>query len=158
MIYKILQKTNESSVKNDFVYTCKKYMKTLNLEVTFEEIEKMSKFTFKKLLKEKVNSAAFLYLEEQKIKQKKIKDIVYSRLEMQEYLLDGDRDARVSKMIFKARGRTLDIKLHKKWKYSDTLCTGCQVNEESGEEILRCDNLGENVEKISYEWFIVHCV
>ena len=100
MIYKILQKTNESSVKNDFVYTCKKYMKTLNLEVTFEEIEKMSKFTFKKLLKEKVNSAAFLYLEEQKIKQKKIKDIVYSGLEMQEYLENGDRDIRVSRMIY----------------------------------------------------------
>ena len=38
MIYKILQKTSESSVKNDFVYTCKKYSKTLNLEMTFEEI------------------------------------------------------------------------------------------------------------------------
>ena len=113
----------------------------------------MSKFSFKKLLKDKINCAAFSYLEEQKTKQKKIKNIVYSKLEMQEYLVDGDRDTRVSKMIYKARGKTLDIKLHKKWKYSDTLCTGCQVNEESGEEILRCEILGENVQKISYKWF-----
>ena len=153
MIYKILKVTSESSVKNDFVYTCKKYMKTLNLEITFEEIEKMSKFSFKKLLKEKIQYAAFSYLEEQKTKQKKIKDIVYSKLEMQEYLVDGDRQTNVSKMIYKARGRTLDIKLHQKWKYSDTLCSGCQVNEESGEEILRCESFGENEQKISYSWF-----
>ena len=153
MIYKILKVTSESSVKNDFVYTCKKYMKTLNFEITFEEIEKMSKFSFKKLLKEKIQYAAFSYLEEQKTKQKKIKDIVYSKLEMQEYLVDGDRQTNVSKMIYKARGRTLDIKLHQKWKYSDTLCSGCQVNEESGEEILRCESFGENEQKISYSWF-----
>ena len=61
MIYKILKVTTESSVKNDFVYTCKKYLKTLNLEITFEEIEKMSKFSFKKLLKDKTYSAAFSF-------------------------------------------------------------------------------------------------
>ena len=35
----------------------------------------------------------------------------------------------------------------------DTLCSGCLVNEESGEEVLRCTFLGENIEKISYGWF-----
>ena len=27
------------------------------------------------------------------------------------------------------------------------------MNEESGEEILRCNILGENTEKITYNWF-----
>ena len=141
MIYKILKVTSETSAKNDFVYTRKKYLKTLDLDLSFEEIEKMTKFTFKKLLKAKINSAAFSYLEEQKNKQKKIKDILYSKLEMQEYLVDGDRNNNISKVIYKARGMTLDIKTQKKWKYSDTLCSGCLVNEETGEEILRCENL-----------------
>ena len=48
---------------------------------------------------------------------------------------------------------TLDIKTHKKWKYSDTLCSGCLVNEETGEEILRCESFGDNLQKISYSWF-----
>ena len=113
MIYQILKVTSESSVKNDFVYTCKKYLKTLDINLSFEEIESMSKFTFKKLVKGKTKSAAFSYLEEQKNKQEKIKDIFYYNLEMQEYLSDGDRNVNVSKIIYKARGKTLDIKLQK---------------------------------------------
>ena len=53
-------------------------------------------------------------------------------------LLDGDRNKNISETIFKAKGKTLDIKLQKKWKYDDKLCSGCYENEESGEEILSC--------------------
>ena len=72
---------------------------------------------------------------------------------MPEYLADGDRNNTVSKVIYKSRGRSLDIKLQKKWKYDDKLCTGCNEMEESGEEILKCKNLGENIEEIPYSWF-----
>ena len=72
---------------------------------------------------------------------------------MQSYLAEGDRDARLSTLIFKARGRTLDIKMDKKWKYDDTKCSGCKKNEETGEEIMRCTDLGENEENITYNWF-----
>ena len=37
---------------------------------------------------------------------------------------------------FKAKGMTLDIKMQTRWKYEDTLCTWCNVKEESGEELL----------------------
>ena len=66
MIAQVLKATCDNSVKNDFVFTCKKYLETLKLNLSFDEIEKMSKYTFKKLLKEKTRSAAFEYLEAQK--------------------------------------------------------------------------------------------
>ena len=132
------------------MYTRKKYLKILDLDISFEEITKMSKFSFMKIVKVKTKCAAFAYLEEQKSKQDKIKDIVYSELKMQEYLADGDRNISVSRTVYRARGQTLNIKVHKKWKYDDTLCSGCLVNEESGEEILRCNFLGENMEKVTY--------
>ena len=47
----------------------------------------------------------------------------------------------------------MDIKLHKKWKYDDKLCSGCKTNEESGEELLSCKSFGENKEKVSYSMF-----
>ena len=72
---------------------------------------------------------------------------------MQYYLAEGDRDVRLSKLIFKARGWTLDIKVDNKWKYDDAKCSGCKKNEETGEEIMRCTNLGENDENINYNWF-----
>ena len=158
MIFQVFKATEESSVKNDFVFTCKKYLETLNISLAFEEIENMSKFSFNKLLKEKVKVEAFSYLNGAKSKQEKIKDIIYTKLEMQEYLADGDRNINVSKLIFKARGRSLDIKLQKKWKYDDKLCTGCNLMEESGEEILKCKNLGENEDGVPYGWFFSELV
>ena len=63
----------------------------------------------------------------------------------------------MSKLIFKARSCTLDIKLQQKWKYADRTCIGCKTREESGEELLTCDILNyENkvaTNPISYEWF-----
>ena len=59
----------------------------------------------------------------------------------------------MSTLIFKARGETLDIKLQKRWKYEDELCSGCKNEEESGNEILRCKYLGEENEKLSYSMF-----
>ena len=58
-------------------------------------------FSFTKLLKVRTKCAAFTYLEEQRNKQEKIKDIFYSKLEMQEYLADGDRNISVSKLFTK---------------------------------------------------------
>ena len=50
----------------------------------------------------------------------------------------------------------MNIKLHKKWKFEDKLCSGCHENEESGEEILTCKAFGKNEEseeKVRYSWF-----
>ena len=153
MIFQVLKATHENSVKNDFVQTCMKYLKTLDISLNFEEIQKLSDRKFKMLLKEKLKVAAFKYLTKEQSKQKKIMDIQYNKLEIQEYLLCGDRDINISRLIFKARGLTLDIKTQKKWKYSDRLCSGCQLNDESGEEILFCKSFGENIQNISYSWF-----
>ena len=68
-------------------------------------------------------------------------------------MADVERNIEISKTIFKARGKTLDVKQLKRWKYSDTLCSGCKSNEESGEEVLSCDSFGENTEKLQYSWF-----
>jgi hypothetical protein len=123
------------------------------LNFSFDEIKKNKNYTFKKLLKEKTRSGAYEYLEAQKNRQDKIKDIVYSKLEIQEYLADGERNIEISKTMFKARGKTLDVKLQQRLRYSDTLCSGCKRNEETGEEMLICDSFGENPEKLQYRWF-----
>ena len=75
---------------------------------------------------------------------------------MQEYLLEGNRNTKLSKLIFKARGRNLDIKTHKKWRYEDKICVGCNRNEETEEEFLACggfcDKSDIEEDKILYSW------
>ena len=155
MIFQVFQATCDTPTKNDFVNMCLKYLKNLQIKLSFHEIEIMSKFSFKKLVKEKTKMAAFKYLEEIKCKQSKILNIKYTNLEIQEYLLDGNQNTKMSKLIFKARSKTLDIKTQKCWKYEDKICIGCQDRVETGEEVLTCVGLGgQNVTKpVEYDWF-----
>ena len=153
MIYKILKAIHDDPVKNDFVMTYKKYLEVLKMKITLEDIEKVTKYQLKRMLVEKIKIEAFVFLKNQQLKQEKIKNIVYKELKMQDYLADGDRDINVSRIIYKARGQNLDIKTHKRWKYNDIICEGCNENIESGEEVMKCDRLGENKEEIRYDWF-----
>ena len=141
MIFQVLKATRDNPANNDFVKTCQNYLDKLNIQLTFEELGKMSKWSVKKLVNLKIADAAFKYLSEIQVKQSKISHIKYDELCIQEYLLDGNRNTEVSKFIYKARSMTLDIKTQKSWKYNDKLCIGCGVNYETGEEILLCTGL-----------------
>ena len=126
-------------------------------KLSFQEIENMSKWTFKKLVKEKTKAAGLKYLLGQKEKQTKTTNIQYDDLKIQEYFTDGNCKKNIAKLIFKARSKTLDIKTQQKWKYSDQICIGCKTKEESGDEILICENLNKEnrdaVNPIEYNWF-----
>ena len=43
--------------------------------------------------------------------------------------------------------------MYGKWKFNDKLCSGCKVEEESGEEILQCKIFGKDKENLSYKMF-----
>ena len=62
----------------------------------------------------------------------------------------------MSKIIFKTRGKNLEIKMHKKWRYSDVICVGCGEKVESEEELLLYDgflgNKERSTENIEYSW------
>ena len=138
MMYQVFKAICDNPIKNDFVKISRKYLSTLNINLSFEQIAQMSKNKFKKIVKQKTMEAAFNYLIVEKNKQTKICNIEYRQLNMQEYLLEGNKNIQISKLIFKARGKTLDIKTNKKWKYDDDLCVGCGVNVETVDEILTC--------------------
>ena len=88
--------------------------------MTFEELSKMSKWGVKQLLKLKTHEAAFCYLLREKNKQPKISHIQHSALRMQEYLLEGNKNTEMSKLIYKARGMCLDLKTQS-WIYQQPL-------------------------------------
>ena len=154
MMYKVFQATCDSPVKNDFVKTCSKYLEFLDIKLSFDEISKMSQNKFKQIVKQKTEVAAFKYLIKEKNKQTKISLLKYSSLKMQEYLLEGNKNTYISRLIFKARGRNLDIKTHKKWKYDDDLCVGCGKNVESEEELITCKKMKKLVKTIPIIGFL----
>ena len=157
MLYKVLQATWENPIKNDFVNMCKKYLGILDISLSFTEIEKTSQWSFKKLVKAKTEVAGPKYLLEQKANQTKSMEIKYENLSLQEYFTGGYCSKKISKLIFKARSKTLDIKTQQKWKYADTSCIGCKIKEESGNELLLCEKLNYQnrmaKSQVKYDWF-----
>ena len=67
----------------------------------------MSEYGFKKYVKKQTEEAAFKHLIELKNKPGKHTKMVDLNYIIQEYLLDGNRNTEISKLIFKARGRNL---------------------------------------------------
>ena len=96
MIYQVFDATVKHPIKNDFVKMCESYLQVLNINLSFEEIENLSKWKFKKIVKEKTTLAAFEYLIQQKDKPRKngkvskISIIKYEKLELQQYLQHGN--------------------------------------------------------------------
>ena len=44
------------------------------------------------------------------------------------------------------RGKTQEIKDHKKWKYENNLCVGCSITIETEKELLECPGFCEGDE------------
>ena len=153
MMYRVFEVTCENPIKNDFVEMCKKYLGVLDINITFDQISTMSTWSFKKLVKQKTHEAAFKYLIEEKSKQSKILNVKYEELKIQEYLLEGNKNTEISRLIFKARGKCLDIKTQKSWKYKDILCVGCGINDETWDELISCRSYGEQKEEMGYDCF-----
>ena len=70
--------------KDDWISTVKSDMKKLNLDYTFNEINNISKITFKNIIRKATENAALKNLTLQ-VKSKG-KEIKYDKLEMQNYL------------------------------------------------------------------------
>ena len=90
MIYQVFIATWENPIKNDFVKSCEKYLSVLDIKLSFKEIELMSKWSLKKIVKSKVEAAGLKYLLDEKSKQSKISHIKYEKLEIQGYLVGGN--------------------------------------------------------------------
>ena len=137
--------------------SCEEYLTILDIKLSYREIEEMSEWTFKKLVKVKTEAAGLKYLQAQIKKQTKASNIEYCELRIQEYFIGGLCNKNLSKLIFKARSQSLDIKTQQKWKYADSICIGCKIQVESGEEILLCEKLNNENRladiPITYDWF-----
>ena len=122
----------------------------------------MSVWSFKKLVKTKTKAAGLKYLLVQKERQSKTIQIQYDELAIQEYFVNGHCGKKLSKLIFKARSKTLDIKMQQKWKYADIICIGCKIREESCDEILLCEKLNNQNRvadnPIDFNWFFKNTV
>ena len=57
--------------------------------------------------------------------------------------MERNKNTEISQVIFKLRGKTLDIKTQNKLKEEDNLCVGSGERSETVEEMLTCAGLAD---------------
>ena len=99
----------------------------------------MSKYRFKKLIKEKIRILAANYLIAKKEKHSKSENLEYSK-EMQVYLRNESLKLRDKLLLFRLRNRLIDVKMNFKGKYNNELqCRLCKKADESQLHLTQCE-------------------
>ena len=121
----------------------KKDLEELELNLTFLEIARTPKSVLKKILREKVKSAAFRYLSEVKLSHSKSRSVRHSELKLQSYLQSSQSNLSIKEkqFTFAARSRMLDVKSNFKVGLKTTQCRRCEDSEETQEHLLHCPTL-----------------
>ena len=83
-------KQSEDPLKGDWYSLLLEDFKFIGLEIDEEDIKNTPKTVYKKKIKSLIRIAAFKEMNSMKTGKKKVRDINYQRLEVQEYLIDPD--------------------------------------------------------------------
>ena len=94
----------------------------------------MSKYSFKKLVKERVKEVAFTDLKKQCEAKKLTANLSFSSMNPQTYL--GELYPNQAKVIIQCRSKTLDIKEFRQYMYHDMICRKCGSAEETLQHIV----------------------
>ena len=104
-------------------------MKSMKLNISFDEIKCLSKLKFKMIVDTAITNAAFQYLIGQKDKLSKISHIQYDKWTMQPYLTpQSNMTNSESQLIITARGRMLNVRCNYKGSHTN-LSVHCNVKQ-----------------------------
>ena len=149
MMRKVFDALKQDSRKGDFIHLTNCDRETLNLNFTDFEIENMSKWCWKKILNKEVKKIAFSELLNENLTKEKTRDIHFDDLEISNYLKENERSS-LSKLIFKIRSQTLNIKSWQPWNYSNNSCVKCEKTKETMSHFVTCV---EYPTEIEHNWW-----
>ena len=124
MIRQVFTALKEDSRKGDFIFMSNNDRIELEINKTDEKIAEITKYCWKKYVKERVKSSALTNLCIENSKKEKTQNIWFDKLEMSKYLQENKRTS-LSKVIFSVRSKTLDVKEWFPWKYDTVNCVAC---------------------------------
>ena len=157
LVKKVFNAQKTFPVRNDWVCQIQSDLETCGIDQTEEELSKMKKGSFKKLVDEKIQLVSATYLINLKDKHSKSEQLKYST-EIQPYLKNDELSIEDKKLMFRLKNRLIDVKINYRKKYKDNLqCRLCNSSEESQPHLVVCpelmidDKLREAFENYCYD-------
>ena len=153
-ILKIYKKQKEDHVKGDWYQLLKEDFIFVENELNDEEIKKIPKETYKKIVKKMVNEAAFKSYTAKKETYQKMRNLEYKQLELSPYLKSNEFSGKERKLLTLLRSRCHPARYNFKKMYQNQIkCNfGCTENEDQEHIFMRCEPIIKNVtsKKVEY--------
>ena len=142
LVKKVFDIQKEHSVKDDWIEQIKDDLKSLEIELTEQEIKDMGKEPFKNIVKKKLKDKAADFLFSYKAKHSKTKHL--NTYKLQSYLSSDQLSTNEKKLLFSLRTRSVDVKRNYKNKHKfNMLCSLCKDDSEEETELhlLKCPKI-----------------
>ena len=109
----------------------------------------MSKAKFKSLVKDRIAKTAFTYLQNLQSSHSKVRNIVYEKLEMQNYIKSDVLSTEEKQLLFALRTATINVRANFRGAHSTTDCNLCLNNvPQTSSHLLDCTTILRESEKI----------
>ena len=152
LIKKVYKAQKLNPCKGDWINLLNEDEKILKIKLNEDEVKKLSKYKFKKLIDKAILEAAFEFLMKKKEKRSKIEPLSYNKLGIQSYIKMSNNLKDEEKItLFKLRVREIDVKANYKNKYNNLKCDLCNSpsDEEDQYHLLQCDRLINECESLA---------
>ena len=145
---RIYNEQKRNPTRGDFVQLIADDFKLIDVEQNDLAIQNTNKKSYKLIIKQKIKSAAFKYLQTKKETHSKVSHIQYSGLQIQSYMLSPLFTNDEVNQLHALRSRSTDCKENFKQKYlnSNLLCSLCKTEVENQQHILVCKVLMSNLQ------------
>ena len=144
--------------KDDWILEIYENLEFCDINLNEEEIRKMSKYTFKKLVNKQIKLKAEEYLASIQDGHSKTKDL--GTYQFQPYLTSKNMSTKEKQLLFQLRTRTTPTRANYKNKYKfDLSCPLCKdkTTEQTDAHLLNCSAITKlipittNLDKMNYE-------
>ena len=137
LVKKVFIAQKISPCKEDWIHQIREDLSECDISLTEDEIKKMKKYSFSKLVNERTKDVSVKYLLSLKMKnnqQKSKSKNIWPSESMKEYLKTSQISTEDKRLLFSMRCRVNDIKSNYKSKYQNNMkCSLCSSNEEESE-------------------------
>ena len=141
MLYKFLIAQIRNKKKKDWISQVLDDLKKLELSENLEQLKIMKTSTLKTLLNKLIKELAFNELTQKKENHSKVRNIMHTAFEMQNYLKSNTIKTTQEERqeIFRLRCKVTDVKSNFKGKYDNLECNICEKEEEQTQKhIIEC--------------------
>ena len=141
MLSKIFHAQWENPVQSDWVLDVQENLLEFDLPDRLEDIQTMSAYQFKTLVKKRAKQYEFEKLLELKMSKTKMKNLIYTELKMQDYLSLNKMNTSEAKSLFKFRLRMAPFGENFRGGQKVIICPLCNDHPDGQSESFWCTEL-----------------